>query len=159
MCSLILFFSFAEEPMKDRAEFSHQKLQPYHVRSVFNSSENWSKVSSTNFRETFLPDCKFRLLSAWYLGEPTVWSCLFARDRENVNYNLAAVQEEFKCVALWDFWMNIFARFIGRFWRHVSRRTRCNVYFLSRTYITQYLDAARLPFLNEIYRKKSISLT
>ena len=51
-----------------------------------------AKVSSTDFRETLLPS-KFRLLSAWYVAEPTVWSCLFSWDRENVNCNLAAIQE------------------------------------------------------------------
>ena len=50
-----------------------------------------AKVSSIDFRETFLPS-KFRLL-AWYVAEPTVWSCLFFWDRENVNCNLAAIPE------------------------------------------------------------------
>ena len=52
-----------------------------------------AKVSSTDFRETLLPSGKFRLLSTWYVAEPTVWSCLFSWDRENVNCNLAVIQE------------------------------------------------------------------
>ena len=68
-----------------------------------------AKVSSTDFRETLLPS-KFRLLSPWYVAEPTVWSCLFTW---NVNCKLAAIQEEFWCVALSYFWMNIFARFMA----------------------------------------------
>ena len=51
-----------------------------------------AKVSSIDFRETLLPS-KFRLFSAWYVAESTVWSCLFSWDRENINCNLAAIPE------------------------------------------------------------------
>ena len=71
-----------------------------------------AKVSSLDFRETLLPS-NFRLLSAWYVAEPTVWSCLFSWDQENINCKLAAIQQEFWWVPLSDFWMNIFAQFMA----------------------------------------------
>ena len=88
-----MFFSSAEEAVKD-GEFSYQKLQPFAV--CFQLSKNWFEAGKLNYlsRNAFT-DCRFILLSAWSLGEPTVWSCLFARDRENVNFKLTAIQEVF----------------------------------------------------------------
>ena len=74
-----------------------------HVRFVFDSSGNWSDQRSTNFRETLLLTASLVLCQ--------LDSRFFPRSKSTVNSPRS--QKFDRGVALSDFWMNIFARFMA----------------------------------------------